>query len=127
MSADKIQYNGGLTISIPVSNLDAAIDWYQKNLDFTLLYKVDEIGWCEMSSPVQRVNVGLGEVEKPEPGGPTPTFGVEDIEVAKANLEAKGIRLDGDIVTYEGMVRLVTFYDLDDNSLMFYEELTGNE
>lgn len=127
MSADNIQYNGGLTISIPVSNLEAAIDWYQKNLGFSLLYKVDEIGWCEMSSPVQRVNVGLGAVEKPVPGGPTPTFGVENIEDAKANLESKGIRLDGDIVTYEGMVRLLTFYDLDENSLMFYEELPSNE
>ena len=119
----QVDYNGGLTCSMPVADLDAAIAWYQDVLGFKLLYKVDEIGWCELASPVERVNVGLSAVEQPNPGGSTPTFGVKDIQDAKKALEAKDARIDGDVVTIEGMVKLLTFYDPSGNALMFYEEL----
>jgi hypothetical protein len=33
------------------------------------------------------------------------------------------VRFDGATRTYEGMVRLATFYDPDENALMLYEEL----
>jgi catechol 2,3-dioxygenase-like lactoylglutathione lyase family enzyme len=122
-----IRYDGGLTLSLPVSDLDQAINWYQEKLGFSLDYRLDDLGWCEMSSPVDRVNVGLSVVEKPNPGGATPTFGVEDMQAAKQSLEAMGVRLDGDIMTIEDMVSLLTFYDQDDNSLMFYQELSVDE
>lgn len=116
-------YDGGLTLSVPVSDLDASIDWYQKVFGFELLYKVDEIAWCELQSSVKNVNVGLSQVEDPQPGGVTPTFGVDDIEAAVKRLKANKVRMDGDIVTYPGMVRLITFYDPDGNSLMLYQAL----
>ena len=59
------------------------------------------------------------------PGGATLTFGVKDIEAAKAELVAKGVRLDGDINDIPGLVRLLTFYDPDDNALMFYQMPAG--
>lgn len=117
----KIQYDGSLTVSLPVSDLDTAIEWYQDNLGFSLQYRMDDIGWCELVSPVEDVNVGLSVVEKPNPGGATPTFGVQDIVAAKGSLVEKGVRIDGDIITIEGMVSLLTFYDQDDNSLMFFQ------
>ncbi len=122
-----IRYDGGLTLSLPVSDLDQAINWYQEKLGFSLDYRMDDLGWCEMSSPVDRVNVGLSVVEKPNPGGATPTFGVQDMLAAKQSLEAMGVRLDGDIMTIEDMVSLLTFYDQDDNSLMFYQMLSVDE
>lgn len=118
-----IEFDGGLTLSLPVRDLDASIRWYADNLGMELLYRMDDMGWCEMASPVQRVNVGLSVVEKPEPGGTTPTFGVRDIEAAKRFLEQRGIRIDGEIITIEDMVRLLTFYDPDDNALMFYQDI----
>ena len=119
--SEKINYDGGLTVSMPVSELDKAIAWYEDNLGFTLQYRMDDIGWCEMVSPVDKVNVGLSVVEKPNPGGATPTFGVQDIKRAKASLEEKGVRIDGDIINIDGMVSLLTLYDQDENSLMFYQ------
>lgn len=116
-----IAYDGGLTVSMSVSDLDRAIDWYQRVLGFELEYRMDDIGWCELKSPVAKVNVGLSVVETPNPGGATPTFGVEDIESAKSSLEAAKVRIDGDIITIENMVRFMTFYDADDNALMFYQ------
>lgn len=116
-----IAYDGGLTVSMPVSDLDRAIDWYQRILGFELDYRMDDIGWCELKSPVAKVNVGLSVVEAPNPGSVTPTFGVEDIKQAKSALEAADVRIDGDVITIENMVHLLTFYDLDDNTLMFYQ------
>ena len=124
--ADEIIYDGGLTVSLPVSNLEAAIDWYQSVLGFELKYRMDDLGWCELGSSVDKVNVGLSVVENPVPGGATPTFGVNDIQAAEEILKAKGVRIDGDIVTIEKMVSLLTFYDQDDNSLMFYQALAPN-
>lgn len=119
----KINYNGGLTLSMPVTDLDKSIRWYEQVLGFKLLYRVEELGWCELASSVERVNVGLSAVEKPNPGGATPTFGVLDIDAARAALQTAHVKLDGDIVVIEDMVKLQTFYDPDGNSLMFYQDL----
>jgi catechol 2,3-dioxygenase-like lactoylglutathione lyase family enzyme len=120
-----IDYDGGLTCSMGVTSLDTSIAWYQDVLGFTLLYRVDEIAWCELSSPVARVNVGLGVSESPGgKGGSTLTFGVADIEAAKAELDLHNVRQDGPIRDIPGMVRLLTFYDPDDNALMFYQDLS---
>lgn len=119
-----IDYDGGLTCAMSVSHIDKSIAWYSDVLGFTLLYKVDQMAWCELSTPVARVNVGLGQnMDRTGRGGATLTFGVADIEAAKAALLAKGVRLDGDINEVPDMVRLLTFYDPDDNALMFYQQL----
>lgn len=89
-----------------------------------LVYRMDELAWCELTTSVSRVNVGLSEVEKVSVGGgATLTFGVADIETAKAALDAAGVRQDGPIQTIPDMVRLLTFYDPDGNALMFYQDL----
>lgn len=124
---DKIQYDGGLTVALPVSNLDSAIDWYEKVLGFKLEYRMDDIGWCELVSPVENVKVGLSQVEEPNNGGATPTFGVRNINDAKEALESKSVRIDGDIVTIENMVSLLTFYDPDNNCLMFFQLASSND
>ena len=123
----KIDYADGLTLSMPVLDLDRAIDWYQKILGFELQYRMDDIGWCELVSSVTNVNIGLSVVEAPNPGGATPTFGVADIAAAKRVLEANDVRIDGDVITIENMVSLLTFYDADGNSLMFFELLSSDE
>ena len=118
-----IDYDGGLTCALGVSDLDRAIGWYEKILGFKLLYKSEDIAWCELSTGVARVNVGLSERrEAGGSGGATLTFGVTDLEAAKAVLDANGVRQDGDIVEIPGLVRLLTFFDADDNALMFYQE-----
>mgnify|MGYP001819087067 FL=1 len=120
-----IQFNGGLTLSLAVSDLDRALAWYQSVLGFELIYRRDDIGWCELTTGVERVNLGLSVMETVTPGGATPTFGVEDIEAARASLVDHGVSLDGEILVIDELVKLQTFYDPDGNSFMFYEELAG--
>ena len=119
-----IAYDGGLTCSIGVTDLGRSLAWYRDLLGFTLLYHRDDIAWCELATGVERVNVGLSERrEAGGPGGATLTFGVEDIAAAKAVLDSHGVRQDGDVVEIPGLVRLLTFFDPDDNALMFYQDL----
>jgi catechol 2,3-dioxygenase-like lactoylglutathione lyase family enzyme len=125
-TAPTIAYDGGLTCAINVSSLDRAIAWYSDVLGMKLAYRMDEIAWCELASPVSRVSVGLAVVEEVRAGGgATLTFGVTDLDAAKAALDAAEVRQDGAIQEIPGMVRLLTFYDPDGNALMFYQDLMG--
>ncbi len=126
--ADSLGYDGGLTCAIQVKDRKASAKWYQDVLGFNLLYDVEEIGWCELATSVERVNVGLSEVESPQvKGGTTLTFGVKDIDKARKQLESKDVRFDGPNRVYEGMVKLATFYDPDGNTLMLYEDLSNQD
>jgi predicted enzyme related to lactoylglutathione lyase len=118
-----ISYDGGLTCALGVTSLDRAITWYQDVLGMTLLYRSDDIAWCELATGVAKVNVGLSENrEAGLGGGATLTFGVTDLEQAKTALDSAGVRQDGPIQEIPGLVRLLTFYDPDGNALMFYQE-----
>ena len=120
----EMNYDGGLTCAVNVSDLDRALAWYQEVLGFKLLYRLDDLAWCELASPVERVNVGLSQTEKGGgPGGATLTWGVKNIDEARKRLEAKSVRFDGETHVIEGMVTLATFYDLDGNAMMLYEDL----
>jgi predicted enzyme related to lactoylglutathione lyase len=117
-------YTGGLTLAMQVKDRKKSAAWYQDVLGFTLLYDVEQIGWCELATEVEKVNIGLSQVESPRVGsGPVPTFGVADIDAARKRLEAKDVRFDGKTREYPGMVKLATFFDPDGNALMLYQDL----
>jgi predicted enzyme related to lactoylglutathione lyase len=119
-----IEYVPELTAAVSVTDLDAAIAWYEKVLGFQLLFRMDDIGWCELSTGMPGVTVGLGKAETVQlGGGATTVFGVKDIKAAKAVLDSHGVKQDGDIQTIDGMVHLLTFYDLDGNAFMFSQSL----
>lgn len=119
-----IDYTGGLTAALQVSDRKRAIEWFKTHLGFGLLYDIAEIGWAEMSTPVAGVQLGLSEVEKPKVGaGPVLTWGVKSVDAARATLEKAGVKFDGDTREYPGMVRLATFFDPDGNTFMFFEVL----
>ena len=118
------EYKGDITLSSSVTDLDASIDWFSNVLGFELVFRVDEAGWAEMTSPTRDVTIGLGvNQEVNGAGGTTPVFGVIDIVAARSELEAKGIAFDGETVEIPGLVKLATFFDPDGNSYMFAESL----
>lgn len=116
-------FTGELTIATQVADLEQAIAWYQEILGAEVLYKVAEMGWAEITSPVAKTAIGLSQVEKPKTFGCVPVWGVEDIDAARARLESREVRFDGDTVTIPGMVRLATFFDPDGNPWMLSQSL----
>jgi len=122
----KENFNGGLTCSVNVTDIKTSMKWYKEVLGFEPIYYMENLSWCELKSPVENVSVGLSQVEQmPPPGGNAVlTWGVNDIDAARTELEKKGIKFDGDIRTYEGMVKLATFYDRDGNCFMFYQDIS---
>ena len=122
--ASPLGYTGGLTLSMQTGDRKKAQQWYQDVLGFQFLYEVDDIGWCELATECAKVNIGLSQVETPKVGaGPVPTFGVNDIDDARKQLEAKNVRFDGETQVIPGMVKLATFFDPDGNALMLFQEL----
>lgn len=111
-----------LTASMGVTDLDRSINWYEKILGCTLMYRVDEIGWCEMQTHMEGVRIGLSQNQSVvQGGGATNVWSVANIEAAKSHLDAHDVRQDGDIQHIPGLVKLLTFFDPDGNAMMFAE------
>jgi catechol 2,3-dioxygenase-like lactoylglutathione lyase family enzyme len=121
------EYAQHLTISVNVSNFEAAVEWYRKALGFEIVYRLDQYGRGEVRTPLGGVTIGLGQSEELKHGGTVPTFGVKDIEAARAHLESLDTRFDGETYEIEGMVKLATFYDPDGNAWMLAESLNRDE
>ena len=118
-----MRYVGDLTIAISVKDLDASLAWYADVLGFELVYRMDDMRWAEMRSPVVGVQLGLGEKDTPEVEGAVPVWGVEDIATARAYLESRGVRFDGETMEIDGFVKLATFFDPDGNGYMLSQLL----
>lgn len=112
-----------ITLALSVKDRHASAAWYQDMLGFDLLFHADEAGWSEMQTKTPGVTLGLGEQGEPQPGNAVPVFGVADIVAAHAALAGAGVSFDGDIIEVEGMVKLLTFYDPDNNALMIAQSL----
>ena len=119
-----VSLDNTITIAISVRDRYASAEWYKEKLGFDVLYHSDEAGWSELSTKTTGVTLGLGEQTTPTPGNAVPVFGVADIYSARQDLEATGVRFDGETIVIEGMVSTAAFYDLDENALMLAQDLT---
>jgi len=120
----KLDWDGGATGYVRVTDLDRSIRWYREKLGFELIFKVDAIGWCELRSPLEKLSIGLLKTEKVETGGgATLVFGVKDADAARKSLEAAGVKMQGPTIVHEGYVKLVPFLDLDGNLFTLSQSL----
>jgi predicted enzyme related to lactoylglutathione lyase len=120
---ESLGFKPSVVASTNVSNLESSIQWYSEKLGFQLMYKVEEIGWCEMTTPVQGVTIGLSQVETPETKGTVLTWEVTDIAHTRALLEQAGVKFAGETSTIPNLVILASFYDPDGNTYMIAQTL----
>ena len=116
-------YDGTITLSTPVKDLNASLAWFTDKLGFEELFRAPEAGWAEVGTPAEGVSIGLNQDGDALGPGTTPVFGVRDIGAARNELEAKGVSFEGDTVEIPGMVRLATFTDPDGNRYMLAQSL----
>ena len=81
-------YDGTITLSTPVRDIDASLAWFADNLGFQEIFKVAEAGWAEVATSADGVTIGLNQGAEGGDAGATPVFGVKDIDAARAELES---------------------------------------
>ena len=117
-------WNGDMVIAIAVKDMKASIAWYEEVLGFAVTYAIDDLGWCEMSTHIPNLTIGIGQTEDPKPNeSTTPTWGVTDIDKTRKTIEGHGVRFDGPTRDVSGMVKLTTFYDPDGNPWQLSQSL----
>lgn len=120
---ESLGFQPSVVASTSVSNLENSIQWYSEKLGFQLMYKIEEIGWCEMTTPVANLTIGLSQVETPETKGTVLTWGVSDVAHTRSLLEQAGVKFAGDTSTIPNLVILASFYDPDGNTYMLAQTL----
>ncbi|MEX0942854.1 MAG: VOC family protein [Pseudomonadales bacterium] len=123
--AARLDYRIETTCAINVSNFSRAVKWYEEVLGFEKIYDVPEMGWGEWATNVPGMTIGISEVQGAATGsgGTTLTFGVHDIDKARAWLESNDVKFDGETREIPELVRLATFFDPDGNTFMLAQGL----
>ena len=122
---ESLGFKPSVVASTSVGNLENSIKWYSEKLGVELVYKVEEIGWCEMTTPVAGITIGLSQVENPETKGTVLTWEVSNVAHTRSLLEQAGVKFAGDTSTIPNLVILASFYDPDGNTYMISQTLTA--
>lgn len=118
-----MHYDGTVMVVLPVNDVNAAKDWYSKVLGCTVVYELPEHHWVEVTTPTENAVIGLGQFDAPQGnGGSSMSFGVRDMEKAKAALAANGVAV-GEVMEIPSVVKLLEFQDPWGNNLMLYQPL----
>lgn len=112
---------------IVVTDLKAAIKFYEDVVGLKLTQNSEEFGWAEMSGQEGGALLGIAQSnaeEEVKPGqNAIVTFTVENIDIAKADMAKKGAQFIGNIIEIPGHVKMQTFNDKDGNRFQIVEML----
>jgi len=86
----EIGFSGLATFDIQVRDRAEAIDWLGRVLGFEHLFTEESMNWAEVRSPVSGVTIGIEEILDRPVRTSNIDFGVQDIEVARKAIEARG-------------------------------------
>jgi len=121
-----IVFKPELVLSVLVSDWEASRKWYAEKLGFEETFAVPEAGWAELQSPLVGATIGMNALHgepHPGPGAVSITFGVEDVDAARAELERRGVEFQGATEEIPGMVKLARFEDPDGTVMMLAQNL----
>lgn len=108
-----------------VSDMERAKKFYGDVLGLTK--RIEMQGWTTFSHAEGATAIGLSEGRgTPGPGGATAVFRVPDLDRARKELAARGVKFDDKIEEIPGMVRIGTFHDPFGNRLQLVQLLMTN-
>jgi predicted enzyme related to lactoylglutathione lyase len=114
----RIAYRPELVIQVGVANLDRAIEFYTKVLEFTITERRDDLKFAHIRTNVPGLEIGLNEIADPKgTGSAVLNISVADVVAARKALEERGVRFRGETVIIPGKVALAPFSDPDGNAL----------
>jgi predicted enzyme related to lactoylglutathione lyase len=103
-----------------VSDMDRAVSFYRDRLGLELRMR-HESTWAEFEAGGIRIGLHGAGGEHPTPHGGTAVFLVEDLDLARAWLEERGVVFDAHLGEVPGLARYASFEDPDGNSMQLIE------
>ena len=113
---------------IVVKDLKKAVKFYTEVIGLKLLEISEEFNWAELEGKLGGARLGIAQMndEGFEPGeNAFLTFSVDDLFLARAELESKGAKFIGEIEEIPGHVRMLMVIDLDGNRFQLVQKLTS--
>ncbi len=103
------------------SDMDRAVKFYEDVLGLRLVRR-DGANWAMFETGSVRLALhGAIEGRPVEPGGATAVFRVEDLDGARAALEARGVEFEEHVGEVEGYARFASLRDPDGNVVQIIE------
>ena len=113
-----VSYRPQAVLQFSVANLDRAIEFYTKVLEYKLTERRDDLKFAHIATNVPGLEIGLGEVAEPKGAtGVVLNVSVSDVAAARTLLESRGVTFKGATVVIPGKVALAGFADPDGNPL----------
>jgi predicted enzyme related to lactoylglutathione lyase len=107
-----------------VSDMDRAVAFYRDALGLPVRMRHED-AWTEFEAG--GVRIGLhGAGEGPAAHGGTAVFLVDDLDLAKASLQERGVVFEDHLGEVPGYARYASFADPDGNSMQLIEYLEGS-
>jgi len=106
-----------------VGDMERAVAFYRDGLGLTLRMRHEDT-WAEFEAGAIRIGLhgnGNGDASR----GGTAVFAVEDLDLAKAALEARGVVFDEHLGEVPGYARYASFRDPDGNAMQLIEYAAG--
>lgn len=118
LAQDGPYYRPNVVLQLGVSDLDKAIDFYERVLGFTITERRDDLKFAHVATNVPGLELGLS-VGSPLKGTGAAIVNISVVDVGSARkvLESRGVVFSGPTQVIPGKVALAGFRDPDGNQL----------
>jgi predicted enzyme related to lactoylglutathione lyase len=106
-----------------VRDLERSVAFYRDALGLSLRSRHEDT-WAEFDAGGIRIGLHGARDHDVSRGG-TAVFRVEDLDLAKASLEERGVVFDGHVGEVPGTARYASFADPDGNAMQLIEYAAG--
>ena len=103
-----------------VTDMDRAVAFYRDGLGLSVGSRHGD-EWAELDAGSIRIGLHGARDGHPTPHGGTAVFRVDDLDLAKAALEERGVAFEEHMGEVPGIARYASFDDPDGNSMQLIE------